>query len=157
MIFQIWHFLKYQSRGITGGMRREHFFRMERARALEFLARAPYVHLATTTAGGDPLLRTVHGVIVGDWLCFHGAPAGEKMESIGRAVVVSWEDVVAEIPSWFIDAERACPATTYYESVQLHGVLESVDDPVFKAQALQKLMERFQPEGRHIPITADHP
>jgi predicted FMN-binding regulatory protein PaiB/N-acetylglutamate synthase-like GNAT family acetyltransferase len=136
-------------------MRRE-IYRMDRARAVDFLRRAPFVHLATTNAAGEPLLRTVHGVLVDDWLCFHGAPAGEKMESIGRPAVVSWEDVVAEIPSWFIDPERACPATTYYESVQLHGLLESVDDPLFKARVLQALMERFQPEGRHIPISADH-
>ncbi len=137
-------------------MRRE-IFHMSRPRALELLARAPFVHLATTNAAGDPVLRTVHGVIAGDHLCFHGAPAGEKMESLGRPAVVSAEEVVAEIPSWFTDAERACPATTLYESVQLHGVLEAVDDPIFKAQALQALMQRYQPEGRHVPITADHP
>ncbi len=62
---------------------------------------------------------------------------------------------MAEIPSYFSDPERACPATTLYRSVQVHGRLEAVDDAGEKARALQALMEKFQPEGGHAPITAD--
>jgi nitroimidazol reductase NimA-like FMN-containing flavoprotein (pyridoxamine 5'-phosphate oxidase superfamily)/GNAT superfamily N-acetyltransferase len=130
---------------------------MERVRAVELLRRAPFVHLATTSSTGTPILRTLHGAIVDDWICFHGAPAGEKLEAIGREAVVSAEEMVAEIPSYFSDPERACPATTFYEAVQAHGVLEPVGDAVYKARALQALMERYQPEGGHVPITADHP
>src|SRR4051812_10447077 len=103
-------------------MRREQHFGMKRAGALAFLGRAGVHHMATTNAAGAPILRVVHGVVDGDALYFHGAPAGEKMEALGREAVISVEEVVAEIPSWFADPERACPATTYYESVQLHGV-----------------------------------
>lgn len=138
-------------------MRRENIYRMPRAQALSFLRRAPYVHLAATDASGAPILRTVHGVVLDDYVCFHGAPAGEKLAALGRPCVLSAEEVVAEIPSYFLDPERACPATTYYESVQVHGVLEEVDDPHWKARALQGLMERFQPEGGHAPITYDDP
>jgi len=132
-------------------------FGMKRADALALLARAPVHHLATTNAAGAPILRVVHGVVVDGALAFHGAPAGEKLEALGREAVVSVEEVVAEIPSWFSDPERACPATTLYESVQLHGVLEEERDPERKARALQALMEKLQPEGRHVPITHDDP
>jgi ribosomal protein S18 acetylase RimI-like enzyme len=64
---------------------------------------------------------------------------------------------VAPIPSYFIDAERACPATTLYRSVQAHGVIESVDDPRDKGRVLQALMEKLQPEGGYVPIAGDHP
>jgi nitroimidazol reductase NimA-like FMN-containing flavoprotein (pyridoxamine 5'-phosphate oxidase superfamily)/GNAT superfamily N-acetyltransferase len=138
-------------------MRREQFFGMKRADAEALLARAPVHHLATTSGSGAPILRVVHGVVVDGGLAFHGAPAGEKLEALGREAVVSVEEVVAEIPSWFVDAERACPATTLYESVQLHGMLEEERDPARKARALQALMEKLQPEGRHVPITHDHP
>lgn len=141
-------------------MRRE-IFRMEQARAIALLRRAPYVHLATTDGEGRPILRAVHGVVVpfadGEALCFHAAPAGEKMEAMGRPVVAGADEIVAEIPSWFSDPERACPATTLYESVQVHGTLEEVGDGDDKARVLQALMERFQPEGRHLPITAEDP
>jgi nitroimidazol reductase NimA-like FMN-containing flavoprotein (pyridoxamine 5'-phosphate oxidase superfamily)/GNAT superfamily N-acetyltransferase len=138
------------------GMRRE-LYRMPHEEAVALLARAPYVHLASTTPLGEPVLRVVHGVVVGELLAFHAAPAGEKMDCLGRAAVVSAEEVVAEIPSYFLDPERACPATTYYRSAQVHGLVEEVTDLPTKAAVLAALMEKFQPEGGHVPIHAEHP
>src|SRR5207302_7797529 len=96
-------------------------------------------------------------VVVDDALAFHGAPSGEKMEGLGRPCVASASETIASIPSWFLDPERACPATTYYVSAQAHGMLDEVNDPVRKARVLQALMEKHQPEGRHAPITAHDP
>ncbi len=127
----------------------------EEGRAL--LERAPVVHLATTGEDGHPILRAVHGVVDGDLLAFHAAPVGEKTTGIGRRAVIAAHEVVAEIPSWFLDPERACPATTYYVSAQVDGVLEEVRDPDAKARILQTMMRKFQPEGRHAPIRADDP
>jgi nitroimidazol reductase NimA-like FMN-containing flavoprotein (pyridoxamine 5'-phosphate oxidase superfamily)/ribosomal protein S18 acetylase RimI-like enzyme len=127
----------------------------EDARAL--LAAAPFVHLATTDAEGRPVLRALHGVAHDGWLAFHGSPVGEKTEGLGRPCVVSWERVIAEIPSWFLDPERACPATTYYLSAMAHGTLEAIEDPDRKARVLQALMEKYQPEGRHAPLDASSP
>jgi nitroimidazol reductase NimA-like FMN-containing flavoprotein (pyridoxamine 5'-phosphate oxidase superfamily)/ribosomal protein S18 acetylase RimI-like enzyme len=136
---------------------RKEIYRMAPAEALALLARAPAVHLATTTPDGLPLARTVHGVVVGDAVAFHGAPAGEKVDSIGRPAVVWAEEVVASIPSYFVDPERACPATTYYRSVQVHGPIEEVADSRAKTAVLAALMARFQPEGGHVPIDPGHP
>jgi nitroimidazol reductase NimA-like FMN-containing flavoprotein (pyridoxamine 5'-phosphate oxidase superfamily)/GNAT superfamily N-acetyltransferase len=136
---------------------RKEIYRLDEAATRQFLARAPVVHLATTTEDGQPLLRALHSVLLPAGLYFHGAPAGEKMEAIGRQAVVCAETVLAEIPSYFLDPERACPATTYYESVQVHGPLRQVDDDAEKAAALQALMQKYQPEGGHTPIRADDP
>jgi nitroimidazol reductase NimA-like FMN-containing flavoprotein (pyridoxamine 5'-phosphate oxidase superfamily)/predicted N-acetyltransferase YhbS len=130
---------------------------MERAAALAVLERAQVVHLATTAADGRPILRTVHGVLTDGAIAFHGAPAGEKMAGLGRPCVLSAEEIITQIPSYFVDPDRACPATTYYLSVQVHGTLEPVEDPVTKARALAALMARFQPEGGHIPVDSAHP
>jgi ribosomal protein S18 acetylase RimI-like enzyme/nitroimidazol reductase NimA-like FMN-containing flavoprotein (pyridoxamine 5'-phosphate oxidase superfamily) len=138
------------------GMRKE-IYRMPREEALRFLARAPCVSLASVGAAGQPVFRVLHGVIVGDYLAFHGAPAGEKLEVLGKQAVISAEEIIAEIPSYWIDPVRACPATTYYRSVQLRGVVEQVEDLSWKARALTKLMERFQPEGGHAPIDPEDP
>lgn len=137
-------------------MRRAEFAgESEEGRAL--LARAPVVHLATTDAEGRPILRVVHAVLEGDLLAFHGAPVGEKMAGLGRRAVASAHETVAEIPSWFLDPERACPATTYYVSVQVDGLLEEVTDLDQKALLLQRLMEKSQPEGRHVGIDLADP
>src|SRR4051794_24993814 len=138
-------------------MRRARFFAMSRGEAMELLAAAPVVHLATTTPDGAPVLRTLHPVVVDGDVCFHAAAVGEKAQSLGRAAVVSAEEVVASIPSWFVDAERACPATTLYRSVQLHGTLEAVDDRDHKARVLAGLMEKYQREGGYVPIDPAHP
>lgn len=130
---------------------------MDRASAVALLARAPVVHIGSTTADGEPVLRVLHGVVIGDHVLFHGAPAGEKMDVVGRRAVISAEEIVASIPSYFVDPERACPATTLYRSVQVHGTIERIDAPHLKAAMLAALMKKHQPEGGHVPIDAEHP
>jgi nitroimidazol reductase NimA-like FMN-containing flavoprotein (pyridoxamine 5'-phosphate oxidase superfamily) len=132
-------------------------FHMTPEATRDFLRDAPVVHVATTDHEGRPILRTVHGILFGEAVAFHGSPVGEKQEAIGRPAVIGAEEIVASIPSYFTDPERACPATTYYRSVQVHGCIEPVTDPEAKAHVLRLLMQRFQPEGGHVPITADHP
>ncbi len=129
---------------------------MAEADAVGLLRRATVVRLAGSSEEGRPVLRTVNGVVVDGAVAFHGAPAGEKLELIGREVVVAAEEEVAQVPSYFLDPERACPATTLYQSVQVHGVLEEVDAPEAKARVLQALMDKLQPEGGYVPIAADH-
>ncbi len=136
---------------------RKEIYRMADEQAVALLARARTVHLAATDGEGAPILRALHAVVVDGALAFHGAPAGEKVEAIGRPAVVGAEEIVADVPSWFIDPERACPATTYYRSAQAHGPLERVDDPQEKGRVLQALMEKYQPEGGHVPVDASHP
>ena len=136
-------------------MRREQF-RMTDADARAFLRAAPYVHIAGC-ADGAPVLKTVNVVeLDGAWY-FHAAPAGEKMKLLGTRVVLGAEELVADVPSTFTDQERACVASALYRSVQVHGVLERVDDAAQKARALQAMMERFQPHGGHRPITHHDP
>ncbi len=137
-------------------MRRE-IFRSPTERALAVLRRAPTVHLATTTPEGAPVLRALDAAVLDDGVYFHGAFAGEKARCVGRPAVVSAEELVAHVPSWMVDPRWACPASTLYRSVQVHGVLSEVSDPAIKARVLSTLMERWQPEGRYEPIDPEHP
>lgn len=127
----------------------------EQARA--FLREADVLHLAFTRPDGSPVLRTLNAAVTDDWLLFHGAPAGEKAQCVGRPVVAQAEQIVCTVPSYFTDPERACPATTFFRSVQVHGTLERITDPHVKADALQRIMVRYQPEGGHVPIRFDDP
>lgn len=130
-------------------------FTMTEQQARAFLKEAEVLHLAFSDPQGAPVLRTLNAAVSDEWLLFHGAVAGEKARCIGRAVVAQAEQVVATIPSYFTDPERACPATTFFRSVQVHGRLERIDDPHVKADALQRIMQRYQPEGGHVPISFD--
>ncbi len=115
-------------------MRRE-IFRSDPARALALLRRAQTVHLATTTPEGAPVLRALDATVLDDGVYFHGARAGEKARCLGRPAVVSAEELVAHVPSWMTDPRWACPASTLYRSVQVHGTLGEVTDLAVKARA----------------------
>jgi ribosomal protein S18 acetylase RimI-like enzyme/nitroimidazol reductase NimA-like FMN-containing flavoprotein (pyridoxamine 5'-phosphate oxidase superfamily) len=131
--------------------RREHQMGDNEAWAL--LERAPFVRIATHAEDGEPVLRPLHAVIEPGQIAFHGAPAGEKMGVIGQRAVIGWEEIIAEIPSYWTDPERACPATTLFLSVQAHGTLIALDDLEDRARVLRGLMARYQPEGGYAPIT----
>lgn len=130
---------------------------LPRDAAVALLARAPVVRLASTDPDGAPVLRALHAVVHDDAVWFHASPTGEKTRTIGRPTVIAAEEIVASIPSWFLDPERACPATTWYESVIARGVTEAVHDPATKAAVLAALMRKYQPEGRYRPIDPDLP
>jgi len=130
---------------------------MEHNDMLDLLRRARVVRVAGSLTDGTPVLRTVHAVVIDGWLAWHGGPKGEKNGLIGRPVVAGADEPLATIPSYFFDPERACPATTWFRSVQARGVLEAAADPSFKAAALQALMEKLQPEGGYVEITPDAP
>lgn len=125
--------------------------------ARQFLSEAEVLHLAFTRPDGAPVLRTLNAAVTDQWLLFHGSVAGEKAQCIGRPVVAQAEQIVTTIPSYFTDPEKACPATTFFRSVQVHGTLELISDPHAKADALQRIMRRYQPEGGHVPISFDTP
>tara|TARA_R110002096_G_scaffold350395_2_gene543496 strand:+ start:69903 stop:70946 length:1044 start_codon:yes stop_codon:yes gene_type:complete len=125
--------------------------------AAKLLANAETLHLASSTPEGRPVLRALHAVSVGDLIAFHGAKAGERKLCLGREAVVSAERILANIPSYFVDPERACPATTYYESAQARGRLVEVTDLDEKAAVIEALMQKYQPEGKYEPLSATHP
>jgi len=125
--------------------------------AWAILSRARVVWVSAVDPDGLPLLRPLHGVVVDGRLCFHAAPAGEKLAAVGQPVVAMAEETLAAVPSTFTSPHRACPATTFYRSASVHGTLRELVDPHTKARVLQALMERFQPEGGYRPITADDP
>jgi nitroimidazol reductase NimA-like FMN-containing flavoprotein (pyridoxamine 5'-phosphate oxidase superfamily) len=138
-------------------MRNERHFGMSRDAALAFLAQAPVIHLATTTPDGAPVLRTLDFAWTGEAVVFHGALVGEKAACIGRPVVLGAAELVARVPSYFLDPVRADLASTLYRSVQVHGTLEEVTDLGEKARALTALMERLQPEGGYRPLDPGDP
>lgn len=129
----------------------------ESSEAWAWLATRRVVHLATTTPAGTPVLRVLNAAVHDGWVLFHGAIAGEKSLCLDRPAVVSAHHDVALVPSYFVDPEMACPATTYYRSVQVHGMLRDVDDLARKAAALAAFMAHQQPEGGHAPIRVEDP
>lgn len=126
------------------------------AQGWAWLERARELRVAAVV-DGKPLLRTMHAVVVDGTLVLHGAPKGRKRAWEGSPATAAAEEVVARIPSWMRHPEKACPATTYYRSVQVEGHIQPLVDVDLRAAALQRMMEVFQPEGGYRPLSAQDP
>jgi GNAT superfamily N-acetyltransferase/nitroimidazol reductase NimA-like FMN-containing flavoprotein (pyridoxamine 5'-phosphate oxidase superfamily) len=135
--------------------RKARLSRAEPARAWELFRRAPAVRFASFTADQRPILRTLNAVELDGRLCFHAGDHGEKLGLLGRPALASYDEVVADIPSYWIHPELACPASTYYLSAIAEGTVERVHDLAHKARILNALMQRFQPEGGYAPLSAE--
>ncbi|TMV17800.1 pyridoxamine 5'-phosphate oxidase family protein [Paenibacillus thermoaerophilus] len=140
-------------------MRRKEFSMEESEEEIAaFLNEASYGILAQTGEDGLPKLKPINYVYHRGFIYMHGAHAGEKMKLLrgnGRAAFhVSKE--YALLPSYWSDPEFACPATTYFKSVNMEGVLEEVRDLEEKAEALEAFMRKLQPEGGYVPISTDY-
>ena len=115
--------------------------------------------LGLVTPEGHPRLVPLNFVRLQDRIYFHGSPSGEKMEVLkasGEAVFLV-VDAYAQIPSYAFDPVSACPASQFFKSVMLHGRVAEVADPERKAEVLEALMRKLQPEGGYETITASSP
>lgn len=106
--------------------------------------------LSTLTKEGAPVIRPMNFVRIGQEIFFHGARTGEKIEGVGKSASFVVYKSLSLIPSYWSDELSACPATALYQSVVVKGIFDRVDNFEVKAQALQKLMEKLQPEGKHL-------
>jgi ribosomal protein S18 acetylase RimI-like enzyme/nitroimidazol reductase NimA-like FMN-containing flavoprotein (pyridoxamine 5'-phosphate oxidase superfamily) len=136
-------------------LEKQALFAREERQAWALFARAPSVRFAGADEAGRPVLRTLSAAVLDGRLCFHGTDHGEKLGFMGRDAVASYDEVVAQIPSYWIHPELACPASTYYLSAMVEGRVERVDDLTHKARALSALMNHFQPEGGYAEIRPD--
>lgn len=108
---------------------------------------------------GWPKAVPLNYVFHADSVYFHGSKKGEKMSGLAedpRAEFVVYE-AHSFIPSYFTDPEMACPATVFFRSVRIRGMVSQVEDVREKAAALSALMNAKQPEGGYAPIDPDHP
>lgn len=118
--------------------------------AADVLSRARYGHVASVGPDGRPQVWPLNYVLLDRDLYFHGSPRSGLSGCAGRSVAFTAEDSLAWIPSSWRHPEMACPATTYYRSVQVHGVLEPAGE---KARVLAAFMARYQPQGGYRPLT----
>ncbi|MCP4684721.1 MAG: pyridoxamine 5'-phosphate oxidase family protein [bacterium] len=116
-------------------------------------------HLGILTPDGFPRVVPVNFVAVGQTIYFHGATSGEKYEAFAarQKVTLSISIPYAPIPSYWRAKDYACPANQFYKSVLIRGKARLAETPEEKADGLQALIEKHQPEGGYLRISADEP
>lgn len=113
-------------------------------------------YLTLVTADGQPRSIALNFAELDGDIVFHGALDGEKfaLMQAGPSAGFTMVKEYSFIPSYWSAPDHACPATHFFKSVEIRGRALVVDDPAYKARALQALMEKMQPEGGHVPL--DH-
>ena len=124
---------------------------------IEFLSSQQTGRVASLDENGFPQIIPMNFVFINDAVYMHSHIRGEKLDNIKRNQKVGFEvDKSLEfLPSYFSDPADASLADTLYISVIIKGNAGIVSDKEEKTNALNGLMEKYQPEGGYEPIRPD--
>jgi len=121
----------------------------------EVLDRAEFGTLALCE-NSKPYSLPINFVEIDKEIYFHGSFSGRKANILKKNNFASFSVVepCAFIPSYFSSNEGlACPATQFFKSVIIEGVIEFVENKKQKINALTKLMQKLQPEGNYKSLS----
>ncbi len=101
--------------------------------------------MATINRKGYPVIKPVNYLYWDGKIYFHSSVKGEKMSDIRRGSPVCFEvdQSIAYVPA----RGPACKASFYYRSILIKGEATLVKPRKKKMEILEKLMEKYQPEG----------
>jgi len=89
---------------------------------------------------------------------FHGSKKGKKIDILTDNKYASFSVVepYSVIPSYFSSNNNlACPATHFFKSIIINGMIEFIDNYDEKIKILTALMKKLQPEGKYEPLYKD--
>ena len=109
------------------------------------LERSLVGRIATVNQRGFPVIKPVNFLYLDGRIYFHSSAKGEKIEDIQRGSPVCFE--VDEPIAYAIASTLACEASFYYRSILIKGKAAFVKGRDKKVRILEKMMEKYQPEG----------
>jgi nitroimidazol reductase NimA-like FMN-containing flavoprotein (pyridoxamine 5'-phosphate oxidase superfamily) len=139
-------------------MRRKEFEVKEGDRINEVLKNAEIGYLSFNGPDGWPRVTPLNFVYDGRIL-WHGAIAGERFDCLKHDPRATFVAVSAQLylPSHLLSEENATAATAAFKSVLVRGRCQPIEDPEEKCSILNRLMEKYQPEGRFKKISPQDP
>jgi len=139
-------------------MRRKEFEVRDEKLIEEVLRTTEIGYLTFNGPDGWPRVTPLNFVFDGRIL-WHGAIAGERFECLQKDPRATFVAVSVQLylPSHFVSEENATAATAAFKSVQVRGRCTSVEDPDERCVILNRLMEKYQPEGRYKKVSPQDP
>jgi len=139
-------------------MRRKEFEMRERERINEVLKTAEIGYLAFNGPDGWPRVTPLNFFYDGR-IIWHGAIAGERFDCLKNDPRATFVAVSAQLylPSHLLSEENATSATAAFKSVLVRGRCKFIEDPEEKCSLLNRLMEKYQPEGRFKKVSPKDP
>jgi nitroimidazol reductase NimA-like FMN-containing flavoprotein (pyridoxamine 5'-phosphate oxidase superfamily) len=120
---------------------------------IAMLERSPVGRMATVNQKGFPVIKPVNFVFLEGKIYLHSSTKGEKMEDMQRGSPVCFE--VDDPIAYVVASTSACQASYYYRSILVKGKAAFVGDPGKKMKVLEKMMEKYQPEGNDREISEE--
>jgi len=109
------------------------------------LKQSPVGRIATINRKGIPVIKPVNFLYLDGRVYFHSSPKGEKISDIRRGSPICFE--VDEPIAYVAASGVACESDYYYRSIIIKGEAVLVADRRRKLRILEKMMEKYQPEG----------
>jgi len=109
--------------------------------------------MATINRKGYPVIKPLNFLYRDGKIYFHSSRKGEKISDIRRGSPVCFEvdQSIAYLPA----NGPACKASYYYRSILIKGKAVRVNTRKKKIEILEKLMEKYQPEGNYGGISEE--
>jgi len=117
------------------------------------LERSIVGRIATINREGIPVIKPLNFLYWDKKIYFHSATEGEKMEDIQRGSPICFE--VDEPLSYLQAKGPACNASYCYRSVVVKGKGILIAPVEKKKLILEKLMEKYQPEGGYGEVSEE--
>lgn len=114
----------------------------------------PYCYLVTSSDNGIPHIGIFNHIFDGKHFLLHLNKHDEQIEDLkqnGQALI-SFHRYLATIPSYWIDSHYGGAATAYYKYVEFQCTVEMITDAHDKTNALQALLNHYQPECGYDPL-----
>jgi len=109
--------------------------------------------VATVNRRGYPVIKPVNYLYRDGKIYIHSSRKGEKISDIRRGSPVCFE---VDQPIAYVPARGpACKASFYYRSLLIKGEAVLVNSRKKKTEILEKLMEKYQPEGGYGEIAEE--
>jgi nitroimidazol reductase NimA-like FMN-containing flavoprotein (pyridoxamine 5'-phosphate oxidase superfamily) len=139
-------------------MRRKEFEVLDRERIEELFKTAGIGYLAFNGADGWPRITPLNFAYDGRIL-WHGAIGGERFECLQHDPRATFSAVSLQLylPSHLLSPENATCATAAFKCAVARGRCLAVEDPQEKCSILNRLMEKYQPEGKYKKISPQDP
>lgn len=124
----------------------------------EFVTRQQLGRLVTVSPEGQPHIGLYPFLFTGDTLEIHLHRSDEQLVDLAANAKCAFEvdEVLGSIPSHWTHATNAMFATAYHRTVIFECDAVVSDDPEVLAAQQQRLMQHYQPDGGHTPVTTDH-
>ena len=112
---------------------------------IAMLEKSAVGRMATVNQEGFPVIKPVNFLYWDGKIYLHSSKKGEKVRDIRRGSPVCFE---VDEPIAYVSAKgSACKASYYYRSIIIKGKASLVNHRVKKLKILERLMEKYQPEG----------